>query len=156
MITAVRFAEILREETSRILRESDKKTSKKSSKSSSSKKQDPLPPIPTTAEFEREMRDVISAHYAGEDIESWLTQDILGSRASSHGLSRKTGWTGDEDFYRKPSASYIVQHLATHRDPEIRGIGQRVLLKMREKMGRGRFSRMGGGFGNDPVDDDDY
>lgn len=147
---------VIREEISRMLRESEKKPAKKSSKSSPSKKQEPLPPIPTTVEFEREMRDVISAYRAGEDIEAWLMQDIAGSKESEHGLSRKTGWTGDDDFYRKPSASYIAQHLAAHRDPELRRIGQRALSKMRDLMGRGRFSRMGSGFGLDPIEDDDY
>ncbi len=149
-----RVRTIVAEELVRALHEADKKSSKSSSKSSS-KKQEPLPPIPTTLEFEREMRDIIAAHYAGEDIESWLTHDILGSKASSHGLSRKTGWTGDEDFYRKPSASYMAQHLATHRDPEIRGIGQRVLRKMGERMGSRRLSKMGSGFGLDPIEDED-
>lgn len=154
--SVVNLGSVIREEVSSMLRESEKKSTKKSSKSSPSKKQEPLPPIPTTVEFEREMRDVISAYHAGEDIEAWLMQDIAGSKESEHGLSRKTGWTGDDDFYRKPSASYIAQHLAAHHDPELRSVGRRVLLKMREKMGRGRFSRMGSGFGNDPVDDDDY
>lgn len=154
MISSSKFAAILREEADRILRESQKKSSKSGSRSSS-KKQEPLPPIPTTLEFEREMKDVIAAHYAGEDIEAWLTQDILGSKASPHGLSRKTGWTGDDDFYRKPSASYMAQHLATHHDPELRSIGQRVLRKMGERMGSYRFSRMGSGFGLDPIEDED-
>jgi len=101
------------------------------------------------------MRDIVAAYYEGEDIESWLTQDILGSRASSTGLSRKTGWSGDEDFYRKPAASYIVQHLATHRDPELREIGQRILRKMRSSMGSRRFSMMGSGFGVDPHEYED-
>lgn len=146
------LAEGRRERSVSIIFESSK--SSKSSKSSS-KKLEPLPPIPTTIEFEREMRDVIAAYHAGEDIESWLTHDILGSKASPHGLSRKTGWSGDDDFYRKPSASYIAQHLATHRDPELRAIGQRVLRKMGERMGSKRFARMGSGFGLDPIDDED-
>ena len=153
MLTYSRFNAILREETSRFLRESEKKAGKKPTKSSS-KKQEPLPPIPTTTEFEREMRDIISAYHAGEDIEAWLTQDIAGSSASAHGLSRKTGWTGDEDFYRKPSASYIAQHLAANRDPELRGIGQRVLRKLEKLAGHRRFMSLGGGFGLEPADDD--
>jgi hypothetical protein len=140
------------------LDEAEKKSSKSSSKSSSSKsptkKQEPLPPIPTTTEFEREMRGIISAYHAGEDIEAWLTQDIAGSSVSAHGLSRKSGWTGDDDFYRKPSASYIAQHLAAKRDPELRAIGQRVLRKLEKLAGHRRFMSLGGGFGLDPVDDD--
>ena len=153
-VSTTKLNAIIREEMSRALQEAEKKPAKKSSKSSSSKKQEPLPPIPTTTEFEREMRGIISAYHAGEDIEAWLTQDIAGSSASAHGLDRKSGWTGDEDFYRKPSASYIAQHLAANRDPELRGIGQRVLRMMGDRMGRGRFASMGSGFGLDPVDDD--
>lgn len=154
-VSNVNLNVIIREEMSRMLQESEKKSTKKSSKPAS-KKQDPLPPIPSTTEFEREMRDVVAAYYAGEDVEAWLTQDIAGSRSSPHGLSRKTGWTGDDDFYRKPSASYIAQHLAAHHDPDLRRIGQRVLGKMGGLMGRGRFSRMGSGFGLDPIEDEDY
>lgn len=160
MIKSSTFMKIIREETARALREAEKKSSSKSSKGSSSKssskKQEPLPPIPTTAEFEREVRGVISAYYAGEDIESWLTQDVLGSSASENGLSRKSGWTGDEDFYRKPAASYIVQHLATNSDPEIRAIGRRILQKMEKRIGHHKFMRMGGGFGLEQIEDEDF
>ncbi len=135
-----------------IILESSKpsKSSKSSSSKPASKKLEKLPPIPTTVEFEREMRDIVAAHYVGEDIESWLSQDILGSKASPSGISRKTGWTGDDDFYRKSAASYIAQHLATHRDPELREIGQRVLRKMGDVMGHRRLSMMGSGLGLDP------
>ena len=102
----------------------------------------PLEPIPSTVEFGREMRDVIAAHYAGEDIESWLSNDLFGSKVSPHGLSRKSGYSGDEDLYRKPAASYIAQHLAANRDPELRAIGQRILQKMQQALGD-RFRSMG-------------
>jgi hypothetical protein len=102
----------------------------------------PLEPIPSTVAFEREMRDVIASHYAGEDIESWLANDLFGSDVSPHGLARKSGYSGDEDLYRKPAASYIAQHLAANRDPEIRAIGQRLLQKLQQALG-GRFRYMG-------------
>jgi hypothetical protein len=88
------------------------------------------------------MRDVIASHYAGEDIESWLANDLFGSDVSPHGLARKSGYSGDEDLYRKPAASYIAQHLAANRDPEIRAIGQRLLQKLQQAL-VDRFRYMG-------------
>jgi hypothetical protein len=152
-MTPARIRQIIREE----LHEASKSGSakKSTSKSSAKKPVEKLPPIPTTAEFEREMRGVISAHHMGEDIESWLEHDLFGSSVNPHGLTRKTGFTGDEDFYRKGATSYIVQHLAAHHDPEIRGIGQRLLRKMHDRMGR-RFTNLGSGEGLEPYEEDDY
>lgn len=118
-----------------LVREEIKRTRKKD-------KLPPLEPIPSTVAFEQEMRDVISSHYAGEDIESWLAQDLFGSKVSPHGLSRKSRYSDDEDLYRKPAASYIAQHLAANRDPELRAIGQRLLQKMHQALGD-RFRYMG-------------
>lgn len=148
-----RIRGIIREE----LREAAKSSStkKSSSKPAAKKSSEKLPPIPTTAEFEREMRGVISAYHVGEDIESWLEHDLFGSSANPHGLTRKTGFTGDEDFYRKGATSYIVQHLAAHHDPELRSIGQRLLRKIHGRMGN-RFLRLGSGEGLEPYEDDDY
>ena len=131
-------------------------SSKKSKSSSKPKgKEEKLPPIPATSEFEHEMKGIISAHRMGMDIESWLEDDLFGSSVSSGGLSRKTGFTGDEDFYRKGSASYIAQHLAAHHDPELREIGKRLLQKMHNRVGR-RFLSLGTGDGLEPRDHDDY
>ncbi len=152
-MTPSRIQEIIREELIEAAKSSS--TKKSSSKSSAKKTVEKLPPIPTTAEFEREMRAVISAHHMGEDVESWLENDLFGSSVNPHGLSRKTGFTGDEDFYRKGASTYIVQHLAAHHDPEIRSMGQRLLRKMHDRMGR-RFSRLGSGEGLEPFEDDDY
>ena len=99
------------------------------------KKLAPLPPMASTSEFEREMKNIISAHYEGFDIESWLANDLFGSRVSPQGLDRKYGYASDQDFYRKPAASYIAQHLAANSDPEIRAIGQRLLQKMKDVLG---------------------
>jgi hypothetical protein len=152
-MTPSRIQEIIREE---LIEASKPGSAKKStSKSSAKKPVEKLPPIPTTAEFGREMRDVISAHHMGEDIESWLENDLFGSSENPHGLSRKTGFSGDEDFYRKGSSRYIAQHLATHHDPELRGIGQRLLRKIHDWMGR-RFLSLGAGEGTDPYEEDDY
>jgi hypothetical protein len=137
-----------------IISEAGKKSSSKPPvKKQSSKSSEKLPPIPTTTEFEREMRGIISAHHMGEDIESWLEHDLFGSSVNPSGLSRKTGFTGDEDFYRKGATSYIVQHLAANRDPELRDIGQRLLRKMHGSMGR-RFLTLGAGEGLEPPEED--
>jgi hypothetical protein len=152
-MTPSRIQEIIREE---LIEASKPGSAKKStSKSSAKKPVEKLPPIPTTVEFEREMRGIISAYRMGEDVESWLENDLFGSSVNPHGLTRKTGFTGDEDFYRKGATSYIVQHLAAHYDPELRSIGQRLLRKMHGRMGN-RFLRLGSGEGSEPHGDDDY
>jgi hypothetical protein len=142
-----RLRQIIREE----LHEASKSSSLK--KSSAKKSLEKLPPIPTTAEFEHEMRAIISAYRMGEDIESWLENDLFGSSVNPHGMVRKTGFSGDEDFYRKGATSYIAQHLAANRDPELRDIGQRLLQKMHGSMGR-RFLTLGAGEGLEPPEED--
>ncbi len=112
------------------------------------KKLPPLPPMASTSEFEREMKNIISAHYEGLDIESWLANDLFGSNVSPQGLDRKYGYASDQDFYRKPAASYIAQHLAANSDPELRAIGRRLLAKMKDVLGN-RFKFM-----DSPTDSD--
>jgi hypothetical protein len=148
-----RIRRIIREELHEAAKSGSAK--KPSSKSASKKSTEKLPPIPTTAEFEHEMKAIISAHRAGEDIESWLENDLFGSSVNPHGMVRKTGFTGDEDFYRKGASSYIAQHLAAHHDPELRGIGQRLLRGMHDIMGR-RFMSLGAGEGLEPYEEDNY
>ena len=104
----------------------------------------PLPPIQSTPEFGREMRDISTMHDVGLDIESMLGSDIFGSRdyEDEDTLVRQSRYSDPEDIYRKPSAQWMAQHLAASSDPEKRQIGMNLLKKMQVRLGN-RYSSLG-------------
>ena len=105
----------------------------------------PLPPIASTPQFDDEMRDISMMHDLGYDVESMLGTDMFGSGEYPEGdqLARKSRYSDPEDLYRKPSAQWMAQHLAASADPEKRKIGQRLLQKMRARLGDASFLRLG-------------
>ena len=105
----------------------------------------PLPPIQSTPAFDREMSDISTMHDVGLDIESMLVSDMFGSQGyeDADTLVRQSRYSDPDDIYRKPSAQWIAQHLAASADPEKRAMGQRLLQKMRARLGDSSFLGLG-------------